>query len=122
MLQNQLADYGDKMFDKDTAAIVRNHALWGSIVMALPLFGLDWIAFCAILWHMYSKLCERAQTTLNVGSIIVGVIVNIVIAIAIDAGLSFLPIIGWLGTAFIVYLQFYLSGKSFIETLKARKK
>jgi len=32
MLQNQLANYGDKMFDKDTAAIVRNHALWGAIV------------------------------------------------------------------------------------------
>lgn len=118
MLQNQFADMGDKMFDNDTARIVRSHALWGSIIMALPLFGLDWIAFCCILWHMYSCLSERAGTTLNIGSIIVGVIVNIVIAVVLDLTLTLVPIIGWLGTAFIVYLQFYFSGKSFIETLK----
>jgi len=106
------------MFDKDTAAIVRSHALWGAIVMALPLFGLDWIAFCCILWHMYSKLCERAHKKLNLGNVIVGIIVNIVIAVVLDLLLTFVPVIGWLGTAFIVYLQFYLSGKSFIETIK----
>jgi len=118
MLQNQLANMGDKMFDHDTAAIVRSHALWGAIVMALPLFGLDWIAFCCILWHMYSKLCERAHKKLDTGNVIVGIIVNIVIAVVLDLLLTFVPVIGWLGTAFIVYLQFYLSGKSFIETIK----
>lgn len=45
MLQNQFADLGDKMFDKDTAKIVRSHAFWGALIMALPLFGLDWIIF-----------------------------------------------------------------------------
>jgi hypothetical protein len=30
------------------------------------------------------------------------------------------PVIGWLGTSFVVYLQFYLSGKAFIETLRAK--
>lgn len=70
---------------------------------------------------MYSRLCDRANTTLHVGNIIVGVIVNIAIAIAIDIVLSFIPIIGWLGTAFIIYLQFYFSGKSYIETLKLEK-
>lgn len=121
MLQNQLANYGDKMFDKDTAAIVRNHAMLGAVIMALPLFGLEWIVFCIILWHMYSDLCERANTTLNISSIIVGLIVNIVIAVVIDLILTFIPIIGWLGTAFVVYLQFYLSGKSFLETLKSKE-
>lgn len=120
MLQNQLANYGDKMFDKDTAAIVRNHAMLGAVIMALPLFGLEWIVFCIILWHMYSDLCERANTTLNISSIIVGFLVNIVIAVAIDILLTLIPVIGWLGTAFVVYLQFYLSGKSFVETLKSK--
>lgn len=86
--------------------------------MALPLFGLDWITFCCILWHMYSKLCERAHKKLDTGNVIVGIIVNTVIAVVIDLLLTFVPVIGWLGTAFIVYLQFYLSGKSFIETIK----
>lgn len=121
MLQNQLANVGDKMFDKDTAAIVRNHALWGSIVMALPLFGIDWVVFCIILWHMYSELCERANTKLEMGNIIVGLIVNIIIAVVLDLILTFIPFIGWLGTAFIVYMQFYSSGKAFIETLKLKE-
>lgn len=118
MLQNQFANIGDKMFDKDTAKIVRNHAFWGAIIMSLPLFGLDWVAFCCVLWHMYSSLCKRANCKLDSSSILVGIIVNIIIAIALDIVLSLIPIIGWLGIGFIVYLQFYFSGKSYVETLK----
>lgn len=118
MLQNQFADFGDKMFDTDTAKIVRNHSFWGAIIMALPLFGVDWIIFCCILWHMYSALCKRANKKLDASRIVVGIIVNIIIAILVDLVLSFIPFIGWLGTGFIVYLQFYLSGKSFSETIK----
>jgi len=86
--------------------------------MALPLPVFDLIVFCIVLWHMYSKLCERANTKLTLGNIILGIIVNIVIALVVDLALTIVPIIGWLGTGFIVYLQFYLSGKSYIETLK----
>ena len=64
MLQNQLANYGDKMFDKDTAKIVRRHAFWAAIILALPLFGLDVIVFAIILWHMYSSLAQRAHKRL----------------------------------------------------------
>lgn len=88
--------------------------------MALPLFGLDLIIFCVILWDMYSALCKRANKKLDASSIIVGIIINIVIALIIDCVLTFIPIIGWLGTGFLVYLQFYLSGKSFIETIKEK--
>ncbi|MDD7604047.1 MAG: hypothetical protein SPJ71_01125 [Candidatus Limisoma sp.] len=118
MLQNQFANYGDKMFDKDTAKIVRKHALLASIIIMLPLFGIDWIIYCVVLWHMYSALCKRANKRLDVSRIIVGVIVNIVIAIVLDTVFTFVPIIGWLGTGLAVYLQFYFSGKSFLETIK----
>ena len=110
MLQNQLANYGDKMFDKDTAKIVRRHAFWAAIILALPLFGLDVIVFAIILWHMYSSLAQRAHKRLDTGSVIVGVIINFV--------LEFIPVIGWLGSGFLAYLQFYLSGKTYLETLK----
>lgn len=59
MLQNQFANYGDQMFDKDTAKIVRNHAFWAAIVMSLPLFGLDLIIYCIILWDMYVSSIVR---------------------------------------------------------------
>lgn len=118
MLQNYIAKWGDKMFEEEIAQIVRKHALWGAIIMAFPLFGLGLIAFCAILWHMYSALCERCGTELKASTIVVGLIVNLVIAFIVNLILSFLPIIGWLGTSFIVYLQFYSSGKSYIETLR----
>ncbi len=118
MLQNQFANYGDKMFDKDTAKIVRRHSFWGALIMALPLFGVEWIVFIIILWNMYSALSKRANKKFSFGSVVVGFIVNIVVAFAIDALLSFLPFIGWLGTGFVVYLQFYFSGKSYIETIK----
>lgn len=64
------------------------------------------------------SLCERCGTELKLSTVILGIIVNIVIAVTVNIVLSWFPIIGWLGTGFIVYLQFYLSGKGYIETLK----
>lgn len=122
MLQKEFANHiGDKMFDKDTAKIVRRHAFWGAAIMALPLFGLDWIIYCCILWDMYASLCKRANQKLGKTNIVVGMVVNILIAVVLDALLSFIPVIGWLGTGLVVYLQFYFSGKSFIETIKKLK-
>lgn len=119
MLQGYLANrWGDKMFEKEIAKIVRKRAFWGAIIMALPLFGIDWIVFTIILWNMYSALCKKAGTTLKFSSIVIGFIVNIVVAIAIDMIFTLLPVLGWLGTGFVVYLQFYFSGKAYIETLK----
>ena len=117
MLKNQFTNYGDKMFDKDTATIVKNHSLWASICVMIPLFGFEVIPFVIILWHMYSKLCERAGKKLDIGSIIVGIITNFIIGLILFLVFDFFPILyilKWLPT----YLQFYLSGKAFIETLK----
>ena len=119
MLQGYVAKrWGDKMFEKDIAKIVRRRAFWGAVIMALPLFGIEWIVFIIILWSMYSALCEKVGTKLKFSTIAVGFIVNIVVAIAVDMIFTILPILGWLGTGFVVYLQFYFSGKAYIETLK----
>ena len=67
---------------------------------------------------MYSKLSEKAGRDLNIG---LGVIVNILVTIAIcfiDEALDWVPVIGWLISAFAVYIQFYLSGKAYISTLR----
>ncbi len=106
------------MFEKDIAKVVKRRAFWGALIMALPLFGVEWIVFIIILWNMYSTLCEKVGTTLKFGTIAVGLIVNIIVGIVIDALFTLIPILGWLGTGFVVYLQFYLSGKSYIETLR----
>ena len=119
MLQGFIASkWGDKMFEEDIAKTVKRRAFWGALIMALPLFGLEWIVFTIILWNMYSALSEKVGTKLKFGTIAVGFIVNIVVAIAIDALFTLLPVLGWLGTGFLVYLQFYLSGKMYIETLR----
>ena len=117
MLQKYFAKWGDKMFEEDLAKVVRKHA----IVMAIPLFGLGIFFFIYILWHMYSVLCEKCGTTLKISTVIVGIIVNVIIAITVNLLLMLLPVVGWLGTGFIVYVQFYLSGKAFIESLRNLK-
>lgn len=58
MLQIQFADFGDKMLDTNTAKIVGNHSFWGAIIMALPLFGFDWIIFAVFFgtcFQLYAK-------------------------------------------------------------------
>lgn len=107
---------GDKMFDQDTAKIVKKHAFWAAILRLLPLIGT--FVFVFILWHMYSALCERANQKLKLGHVFVGLFVNFIITIALEFVYWFIPVLGWLGTSFLVYLQFYFSGKSFIELIK----
>lgn len=119
MLQGYIArKWGDKMFEADIAKVVRKRAFWGALIMALPLFGFELIVFIIILWSMYSKLCEKVGVTLKFSTIVVGFVVNIAVAIAVDLLLMLIPFIGWLGTGFVVYLQFYFSGKMYIETLR----
>ena len=104
----------NKMFEKDVFKIVKKHAFIGAIVMILPLFGFDWIIYCIVLWHMYHAICEKVGTKLDLGNIIVGIIVNIIVGIGLDVILTFIPFL----IGFIVYAQFYFSGKAYIETLK----
>lgn len=109
------------MFEEDMAKIVRKHAFWAAIIMIIPTFGFGLILYCYILWHMYYALCERCGTELKISTVIAGIIVNLIIAAVVNFVLAYIPVIGWLGTGFIVYLQFYLSGKSYIETLRRLK-
>ena len=115
MFEGYIAEkLANKMFEKEVFSIVKKHALCAAIVMSLPLFGIDWIIYMIILWHMYSASCEKVGTTLNISSVIVGMIVNIIVGIALDIILTLIPLL----IGFIVYAQFYFSGKAFIETLK----
>lgn len=117
MLQGQFATrFGDNMFDKDTAKIVRKHAFGASLLRLLPAIGT--LVFVFILWHMYNALCKRANQKLRMKHIVVAIIVNILIAIALELVYWCIPVLGWLGASFATYLQFYFSGKSFIETIR----
>jgi hypothetical protein len=123
MFEGKIAKYvGGGMFpEEDMLKTVHKHAAIAAFVVALPLLGLEWIIFTWILWHMYSTLSKKVGVEFGCMSMIVGIIVNVAITIAVDMGCTFIPIIGWLTTAGIVYLQFYLSGKAYIETLRNMK-
>ena len=119
MFQGYIARrWGDKMFEEDIAKVVKKRAFWAAIVAVLPLIGFEYVFYIYILWNMYSTICKKVGTTLKFGTIAVGYITNIAVYIALDLILTAIPVIGWLGTGFVVYMQFYFSGKMFIETLK----
>lgn len=111
------AKLANKAFEKDIFKVVKRHAFWGSLLMMLPDFGLGGFIFIAVLWSMYSKISEKVGISFsqNMGKLIgVGVIVNVIVAFIIDFALTMLFFI----EPFIVYVQFYLSGKFFVESLK----
>lgn len=117
MLEGFIAGkFANKMFEEDVFKIVKKHALGGALIMVLPLMGLDWLIYCGILWHMYYAICKKVGTSLNISNIIVGIIVNIIVAVILDIILTFIPFL----IGFIVYAQFYFSGKAYIETLKSK--
>lgn len=106
--------------DDDLLKIVKRHAFFGSLVMMIPDCGLGTIAFVIILWRMYSKICERIGMSFssNFWKLVgVGFFVNIAVALAVDILLTALFFL----EPFIMYLQFYFSGKLFIESAKKIK-
>lgn len=114
MFEGRIAKYvGGGMFpEEDMLKTVHTHAAVAALVVALPLFGIEWLA---------SSLSEKVGVPFGCSSVIVGIIVNVAITIGVDLFGTFIPVIGWLTTAGIVYLQFYLSGKAYIETLRKMK-
>jgi hypothetical protein len=106
--------FANKMFEKNLYKIVKRHAFWGALVLFFPLFGLDWAVFVYVLWHMYHSICKELGTTLNFKTITTGFVVNVVVAIVLDVAFSFFPFL----SSFIVYAQFYFSGKAYIESIK----
>ncbi len=118
MLEGYIAGkFADKMFEKDVFRTIKNHALVGAIIMMIPDFGFGTIFFIGVLWHMYSSICNKVGISFsdNFWSLVgVGIFVNIAIALAIDIVFSFLFFL----EGFIMYFQFYMSGKLFVESIK----
>lgn len=111
------AKLANKMFEEDVFKIVKRHAFWGCLLMALPDFGFGTLIFIYVLWHMYSKIAEKCDLSFseNFWKLVgVGFIVNIVIALVFDIVFTALPFLA----PFVFYAQFYLSGKLFVETLR----
>ena len=111
------ARLANKYFEKEIFKVVKTRAALGALIMAIPDFGLGGIIFIAVLWNMYSKICEKVGISFreNMGKLIgLGMIVNILVAIILDLALTTFFFIA----PFILYAQFYLSGKFFVESLK----
>ncbi len=112
------AKFADKYFEKSIFKIIKRRAALGSLLMMIPDFGLGGFIYIAVLWNMYSKISDNVGISFsdNIGKLIgVGVVINIIIAFVIDFALSAVFFI----EPFIVYLQFYLSGYLFVESLKS---
>lgn len=114
------AKFANKMFEKDIFKIVKRHAFWGCLLMALPDFGFGAVIFIAVLWHMYSSIAKRCDLSFsdNFWKLAgLGFVVNIIVAFVLDLALSTVFFLA----PFVFYAQFYLSGKFYIETLKRFK-
>lgn len=112
--------FANKMFEQDVFKIVKRHALFGSLAMMIPDFGFGGEIFTVVLWHMYSSISEKVGVSFsdNWGKLLgLGVVVNIAVAFAIDLVFTYLSFL----EPFIIYAQFYTSGKAFIESLKKLK-
>lgn len=111
------AKFANKWFEKDIFKIIKRRAFIGSLLMMIPDFGLGGFIYMIVLWNMYVKICDKVGISFsdNAGKLLgVGFVVNIIVAFVLDFALSAVFFI----EPFLVYLQFYLSGKMFVETLK----
>ena len=109
---------GKGMFpEDDLLKTVHKHATIACLLMWLPFAGT--IIYLVCLWHMYSKLNEKVGKSTSLGTVFVAICVNIFVTLIVFA-LEVLPIIGDIVQMLIVYVQFYLSGRTYISLLKDR--
>lgn len=111
------AKLAEPFFEKDVLKIVKQHALWGSLLMAIPDFGFGIVIYCAILWHMYYSICGKVGISFSQNAFKLvgfGIVVNILVALAMDIVLTAVFFLEPLW----MYFQFYLSGKLFVEAIK----
>lgn len=118
MLEGLIAGkLASKAFKEDVFKSIKRHASLAAIVLMLPDFGLGTIAYAGFLWHMYKSVSEKCgiDFSKHKGELIAtGLVVNIIIAFVVDLVFTALPFI----EPFLVYAQFYLSGKLFVERLE----
>lgn len=106
--------FADKYFEEDIFKIIKRHAIVVAILSWIPDLG---IIYAVGLWRMYVKIANKCGISFmeNFGKLAgVGMIVNIVVYIAYDTALTIFPFF----TPILAYIQFYLSGKLYVESIK----
>ena len=109
--------FADKMFEEEVFQTIKKHAMVGALLMMIPDCGLGIIFFIAVLWHMYSSICDKVGISFSdhfwklVG---VGMMVNLLVVLISDIVFTVLFFL----EGFIMYFQFYVSGKMFVESIK----
>lgn len=109
--------FANKIFEKEVFKTIKRHAFVGALLMMIPDFGFGTLFFIGVVWHMYSSICDKVGVSFsdNFWKLVgLGVVVNIAVACVIDIFMSVLFFL----EGFIVYFQFYFSGKAFVESLK----
>lgn len=81
------------------------------------------IIFIVCLFRMYIKLSKACEVKMSwVKAILVNVLVTIVIWLLVAKFATIAGILSFLGAGFLVYTQFYLSGRSYIFMVRDSKK
>ena len=79
--------FADKMFEEEVFQTIKKHAMVGALLMMIPDCGLGIIFFIAVLWHMYSSICDKVGISFSdhfwklVG---VGMMVNLLVVLISD--------------------------------------
>lgn len=111
----------DSATPKEIKSIVKNRAILGGAVMALPLFGLETIIYAIILWGMYASISRVAGIKFSgdlIKNILGGFIVNIVITFILNFFLDWILFFGWIGIFFAVFFATKYSGISYLFILE----
>ena len=113
---------------KELKKVVNTRAIWGGLVLALPLFGLDSIIYGCILWGMYGKIARMAGVKFSgslVKNTIGGFILNLVITFVLNFFFDWLAVFGWIGNFILGYVATRYSGIMYLgvlETMHGSKK
>lgn len=115
-----LADAASAGLSDRVARSVRRHALWGGIVLGMPLWVMSSVLFVAVLWHMYYKLCRFAGVPFwrnFLRSASGALLMTWGVCSLMDIVLELLPVGGWFISGIVGYLATVVSACGYLEVL-----
>ena len=112
----------DSAAPKEIKSAVNTRAVFGGIVMAIPLFVFETIIYAIIRWRMYGAVARIAGIKFSgnlVTNVIGGFIINIVITFILNLLLEWILFFGWIGMFFAGYFATRYSGIAYLGILEA---
>ena len=120
---SKIEKFMEGALDEEISDQIKKRAIIGGLCMAIPLYGLEIIAYAICLWGEYGKISEISGVPFRkhaVRNIIGGFIINLIVTFVLNLIMELIPglILSSIGGFVVGYASLEISGMGYVKMLK----